>query len=413
MAITREKVVFRRMVVGACALGLMLSACGNESDFGDDAKAQQIADVVRQKMQEWHVRAALVKVTQGGRVVSEQAFGPSMNDVPATTDMNFRNGAVAFSYVATLLLRYVDQGKVTLNDTIERWEPDLPEANRVTLLMLTNQTSGYPDYETDPAWLAAFNNDPFHMFTYEERITYAFARPQQFEPGTNWSYAHTNFMILGHILEQIGGRPLDQLIEDQVFEPMGLRHTVATTTSAIPEPALHTFSSERRAGINIPKGDPFYEEATYWNTQWGTPMGANQTTTLDDLITSAVKIGTGAILSEDSFHAMTDSKLIGFGTKEAVCEPSCFTQIPQYNYGLGVVRSEDWIIQNPLLSGLGVVMAYLPKDDIAIAVAATLDQAAFGTDLGNYPNRADYLFREIGAVVAPDDAPPQLPPYKG
>jgi CubicO group peptidase (beta-lactamase class C family) len=220
-------------------------------------------------------------------------------------------------------------------------------------------------------------------------------------------------MILGHILEKIGGKPLDQLIEDQVFEPMGLHHTVATTTSAIPDPALHTFSSERRAAIKVPTGDPFYEEATYWNTQWGTPMGANQTTTVDDLITSAVKIGTGAILSDDSFHAMTDSKLIGFGKKETACEPSCFTQIPQYNYGLGVVLTGDWIIQNPLLSGLGVVMAYLPKEGIAIAVAATLDPAAFGTDQGNYPNRADYLFREIGAVAAPDDPPPALPPYKG
>ena len=135
-------------------------------------------------------------------------------------------------------------------------------------------------------------------------------------------------MILGHILEKIGGQPLDQLLQEQVLGPMGLRNTVATTTSAIPDPALHTFSSERRAGINIPKGDPFYEESTYWNTQWGTPMGANQTTTLDDLTTSAIKIGTGAILSDESFHAQTDSKLIGFGKKETACEPSCFTQVP-------------------------------------------------------------------------------------
>jgi len=405
--------VFRRIAVGALTVGLGVSACGSESDFGDDAKAQQIADVVRQKMQEWHVRAALVRVTQGDRVVADQAFGPSVNDVPATTDMNFRNGAVAFAYVATLLLRYVDQGRVTLEDTIERWEPDLPNANQVTLLMLTNQTTGYPDYETDPAWLAAFNNDPFHMFSYEERLKYAFERPMQFAPGTNWSYAHTNFMILGHILEQIGGKPLDQLIRGQVLQPMGLRHTVATTTSAIPDPALHTFSSERRAGIKIPKGDPFYEESTYWNTQWGTPMGANETTTLDDLTTSAVKIGTGAVLSDESFHAMTDSKLIGFGKRETACEPSCFTQIPAYNYGLGVVLSGEWIIQNPLLSGLGVVMAYLREEKIAIAVAVTLDQEAFGTDQGNYPNRADYLFREIGAVVAPDHGPPPLPAYKG
>ena len=74
---------------------------------------------------------------------------------------------------------------------------------------------------------------------------YAFERPMQFEPGTNWSYAHTNFMILGHILEQIGGKPLDQLLREQVLQPMGLRNTVATTTSAIPPRSI----AARRAAI--------------------------------------------------------------------------------------------------------------------------------------------------------------------
>ena len=81
--------------------------------------------------------------------------------------MHFRNGAVAFAYVATLLMEYVDEHKVSLNDTINRWMPKLPEANKVTLKMLANQTSGYPDFETDPAWTAAFNADPFRIFTYE------------------------------------------------------------------------------------------------------------------------------------------------------------------------------------------------------------------------------------------------------
>jgi CubicO group peptidase (beta-lactamase class C family) len=77
----------------------------------------------------------------------------------------------------------VDEHKVSLNDTINRWVPTLPEANKVTLKMLANQTSGYPDFETDPAWTAAFNADPFQVFTYQQRLNYAFRRPVQFKPG--------------------------------------------------------------------------------------------------------------------------------------------------------------------------------------------------------------------------------------
>ena len=72
-----------------------------------------------------HLRAVIVKVTQGDKVVISQAFGESMTGVPATTAMHFRNGAVAFSYLGTLLMQFVDEHKVKLDDTIERWMPDL------------------------------------------------------------------------------------------------------------------------------------------------------------------------------------------------------------------------------------------------------------------------------------------------
>src|SRR5437773_6965766 len=113
-------------------------------------QASAIAKIVQKAMKTEHLRAVIVKVTQGDKVVISQAFGESMTGVPATTAMYFRDGAVAFSYLATLLLQFVDEHKVKLDDTIERWMPDLPQANKVTLKMLANQTSGYPDYETDP-----------------------------------------------------------------------------------------------------------------------------------------------------------------------------------------------------------------------------------------------------------------------
>src|SRR3954447_497680 len=315
-----------RRIVATLSVGLLavtLAACSSSSSSTTStaapasAEASKIDEIVRSAMATDHLKAVIVKVTKGDEVVSERAYGESMTGVPATTAMHFRNGAVAFAYVSTLLMQFVDHKKVSLDDTIDRWMPSLPEGNKVTLKMLANQTAGYPDYETDPGWLAAFNADPFHIWTFEERLKYALSRPMQFAPGTNWSYAHTNFMVLGEILAKVGGQPLDTLLRERVLEPMGLSNTTGTTTSEIPSPVLHTFSSERRAAIGIPSTGSFYEEATFWNTQWGTPIGANETTNIDDMAKTAVEVGTGALLSKSSYKAMTAPNLLGFGHKEA------------------------------------------------------------------------------------------------
>ena len=141
---------------------IALNAAASPAETSQPSQASGIAAIVQKAMKTEHLRAVILKVTQGDKVVISQAFGESMNGVPATTAMHFRNGAVAFAYLGTLLMQFVDEHKVTLDDTIERWMPDLLQANKVTLKMLANQTSGYPDFETDPKFLAAFNADPFH-----------------------------------------------------------------------------------------------------------------------------------------------------------------------------------------------------------------------------------------------------------
>jgi CubicO group peptidase (beta-lactamase class C family) len=395
----------------ALSLGLSavsLNARATSPETSQSAQASAIATIVQNAMKTEHLRAVIVKVTQGDKVVMSHAFGESITGVPATTAMHFPNGAVAFAYVSTLLMEFVDEHKVKLDDTIDRWMPTLPEANKVTLKMLANQTSGYPDFETDPAWLAAWSADPFHIWTFEERLKYAFARPVQFAPGTNWSYAHTNLMVLGEILSKIGKKPLDTLLLEKVLDPMGLKNTTASQTSEIPSPVLHAFDSERRATLKIPPNVSFYEESSFWNSQWGTPIGANETTNIDDMATTAVKVGTGALLSKSSYEAMTAPNLLGFGHKQDNCAPSCFTQVNGYNYGIGVVRSGSWLLQNPLLDGYSATEAYLPSKKIAVAVAVTFTPEAFDSQ-GNYKNSSDTVFRSIGAYVAPDDAPPPVP----
>jgi CubicO group peptidase (beta-lactamase class C family) len=368
-------------------------------------QAGAIVAIARETMEQQDVKAVIVRVTIGGIELVTEALGESMSGVPATTDMHFRNGAVAISYMSTLLLRLVDQKMVTLDDTIDAWLPDLPDADRVTLRMLANMTAGYPDFVQNADFIRAFYADPFRQWTPEEQIEVGLSTPRIFAPGTNWDYSHTNYVILGQALERITGQPLDIALQEQVLAPMGLRNTVAWSTPEISEPVLHAFTSERRPNLGIPAGTRFYEESTYWNPSWTLAKGAIQTSDIIDLTTSAVAIGEGTLLSPASHQAQIAPDLIGFGTPLAGC-PNCHTLNETYSYGLGVVLTGDWIVQNPLFAGCGAVMGYLPARKIAIAVATTFDEGAFD-EQGNYRYSSHLaIFAAIGAYLAPDDPPP-------
>jgi CubicO group peptidase (beta-lactamase class C family) len=370
-------------------------------------QAAHIAAIVRKAMKADHLNAAIFRVTVDGKPVVTGAFGTSMTGVPATTAMHFRNGSVAFSYLTTLLMKFVDEHKISLNDKVARWLPTLPEANQVTVKMLANMTSGYPDYVSDPKFIAEFYQNPFHQFTNAELLAIAFSQPVSFRPGTNWGYAHTNMVILGQILQMTGGRPLATLLRQNVLGPLGLTNTIASPTAAIPNPVLHAYSSERRDALGIPPATPFYEESTYWNPAWTTPAGAAETTNIYDMTAGAQGIGSGALLSRSSYQAQTSPNLLGFGHAQSGC--ACAQQTTSYNFGLGIVRTGSWLIETPSFGGYAAAEAYLPSEKIAIAVAITFAPQAFDAH-GNWTNSSDPIFRAIGAYLAPNDAPPGATP---
>src|SRR5215216_6312476 len=364
-------------------------------------RAEAIVAIARDIMEKQDVKAVIVRVTIDGQEVVTEALGESMTGVPATTDMHFRNGAVAISYMSTLLLLLVDQQVITLDDPLATWLPDLPDAEQVTLRMLANMTAGYPDYVQNPKLAQELYADPFHQWTPQELIALGPSTPRVFAPGTNWDYSHTDYVILGQALEKITGQPLDVALQERVLGPMGLRNTVAWSTPEITAPVLHAFTSERRQTLDIPAGTRFYEESTYWNPSWTLAKGAIQTSEIVDLATSAVAIGEGTLLSPASHQAQLAPDLLGFGSPLKGC-PNCHTLDETYNYGLGVVLTGDWIVQNPLFAGCGAVIGYLPAGKIAIAVATTFNEGAFD-DQGNYryASHAE-IFAAIGTHLAPD-----------
>lgn len=256
-----------------------------------DDRAAAILAIARDAMEQQDLKAVILRVTIDGEEIVTAAMGESMTGVLATTDMRFRNGAVAISYMATLLLRLVDQKVVALDDPLAAWLPDLPDADAVTLRMLANMTAGYPDFEKNPEFQRAFYADPFRQWSAEERIALSLSVPRLFAPGANWDYSHSNYVILGQALEKIGGKPLEDLLDEEVLRPLGLGSTVASATATIPEPALHAFSSERRQSLGIAPGTRFYEETAYWNPSWSLAPGSIETTDIVDMTTTAEAVG--------------------------------------------------------------------------------------------------------------------------
>ena len=163
--------------------------------------------------------------------------------------------------------------------------------------------------------------------------------------------------------------------------------------------------SERRQALGIAAGTRFYEESTYWNPSWSLAPGSIETTDIVNMAASAVAIGEGTLLSPASHQAQVAPDLLGFGAPLAGC-PTCRTLNETLNYGLGVVLSGAWIVQNPLFGGYGGVMAYLPAQKIAIAVATTFGEGSLDNQGGYKYSSHVKLFAAIGAYLAPDDMPP-------
>ncbi|WP_449373177.1 serine hydrolase domain-containing protein [Arthrobacter psychrolactophilus] len=131
----------------------------------DSKLAAQVRGIIADEMSARHLRSVIVRVTIAGEPVVTEAYGESMPGVPATTEMHFRNGAVAISYMATALLQLVDEKQVSLTDKLSTWLPEVPNSDRVTLGQLAQMTSGYVDYVPDDEFQKQFYADPFRAWT--------------------------------------------------------------------------------------------------------------------------------------------------------------------------------------------------------------------------------------------------------
>jgi CubicO group peptidase (beta-lactamase class C family) len=370
-----ERHFSRRQWLGAAAACLTCTLSGKA--WGDD-KAK-LTDLIREAHAKQGLAALLCGVWNKDETILTDARGESMTGVPATTDMHLRVGGVAYTCVGMVLLRLAEKRRLTLDDPLSRWYPKLPQAAAVTLRMLANCTSGYSDYVRSPAFIAEVLKNPFRQWRPQELIDFGLAKAPQYKPGTDWNYSHTNFVLLGEILQQVGGKSIHALLDQEICKPLGLTQTESPATAELRSPALHAFSTER--GI--------YEDCTFWSPSWAYP--AQMTSTLQDLGTLARALSTDRLLSKKACAEQIAPTTVGLGR----------WQKKNY-YGLGVILLNGWLVQNPQIGGYNLIFAHLPSRRLSVVIAATM-----GPKSAPDVHYSTLLFKDVVKVLAPEALVPE------
>jgi len=222
------------MKCSAAAVALMVVGVSGlrAQEMPADTKAAVDA-AIRQVVEKTGVPSASVGIVQHGRIVFTQAYGDARlpvskggAELKATAAMSYPVGSISKQFTATCVLLLQEDGKLTLDDTVSEWFPKLTRAKDVTLRELLSHTSGYEDYApqdyTIPLWTKP--GDPLKLV--EEWA----GKPLDFEPGTQWQYSNTNFVLAALIVQKASGMAYFDFLEQRVLKPLGLTQALNLDT---------------------------------------------------------------------------------------------------------------------------------------------------------------------------------------
>jgi D-alanyl-D-alanine carboxypeptidase len=160
-------------------------------------------------------------IVKDGKMAYVRAYGNARVE-PRTTarpEMRYSIGSISKQFTATAILWAAEQGKLTVDDPVSRFMPELTRAGEITLRQLLSHTSGYQDY-----WPQDYVFPLMEQPATAEQILDRWARrPLDFPPGTQYQYSNTNYVLAGRIFEKATGIPLMRFLKDQIFVPLEMK----------------------------------------------------------------------------------------------------------------------------------------------------------------------------------------------
>jgi D-alanyl-D-alanine carboxypeptidase len=198
--------------------GLLAGCNASSAEQTSDAALDK---VIPAAMQRASIPGAIVGIWQDGREPYVRAFGvrDTATGQPMAIDLYMRIGSNSKAFTVTALLMLADQGKLGLDDPIDRYVEGVPNGNQITLRQLAQMRSGLYDYadDTNPQ----MPQQPSRQWTPRELLAVAFSHPPLFPPGSKFDYCNTNTVVLGLVVEKVSGQSLASFVEQNIIKPLG------------------------------------------------------------------------------------------------------------------------------------------------------------------------------------------------
>jgi D-alanyl-D-alanine carboxypeptidase len=368
---------------------LAMSACGSSDDSSSPPAtsvttgrpatyAATLQAQIPQVMKENAIPGVIVLVRSRDQGDWSVTFGTAEigTTKPMSMDDSFRIGSNTKTMTSTVILQLVQEGKLSLDDPLDKYVPGFPNGDRITVAQLAEMRSGLYSYSSDLGFNETLDKEPQKAWTPDELLAIARPQPPLFAPGAQFDYSNTNTVLLGIIIEKVTGMSASEAFQKRIFEPLGLKHTLlpAASDSALPDPHpqgyqflnnVATIDSYAVPPANLPAAlDGSLKPINYTNANpsWAWTAGG-AISTADDLATYVeAMVSSGKLLDAQTEKLRIDSIVpVDPGTPDGV------------GYGLGLVRFPPTLYgHDGQLPGFSAFMAHDPETDTTIIIATNL-----------------------------------------
>ena len=310
-------------------------------EYSDDSLPMLLDNYLNSANKAYRLNGSVL-IAQKGKILLQKAYGLAdiIAQLPNDTHTRFPILSLTKSFTATAILKLQEEGKLSVKDKLSKYFPDYKYGDKVTIEELLTHSSGIINYtdivgEEDSSIIN-------HPIPKEKVLEVFYRKPLEFSPGSRFSYSNSGYFLLGLIIEKVTGKPYEEFVKENIFNPLGMTHSGFDFINLPP--------SIKAQGYNIfdaTQQKPY----KHYDSTYAYSAGAIYSTT-GDLYKFAQAIASNKILSPETWKLAFRPRINEYG----------------YGWEIGNLFGRDYIRHDGGYPGFMSDFIYYPKEDITIII---------------------------------------------